>query len=69
MFTCLPGSDRVLQHVMLLTPLTLLSAVPAARGAGFGFPTTIGGAISNWVLEAGVEMEARAARETYLERC
>jgi hypothetical protein len=47
---------------MQLLPL-LLDATAASRlGAAsaptaFGFPRTIGGAISDWVLEAGVEME------------
>ena len=36
----------------------LLAAAQPALGLGsFGFPRTIGGAISDWVLKAGVEMD------------
>ena len=37
--------------------LVLGAALSAAPGSSFGFPTTIGGAISDWTLEYGVEME------------
>eukprot|EP01043_Picozoa_sp_COSAG02_P052303 COSAG02_NODE_5613_length_4185_cov_216.684043_1_plen_46_part_10 len=42
---------------MLAAPLLLLGVGGAASSGSFGFPITIGGAISDWKLSAGVEME------------
>ena len=36
--------------------LHLLAALASSQNNGFSFPSTIGGAISDWVLTAGIEM-------------
>ena len=43
--------------LLLLLLSSLLAGNQATHADGFGFPTTIGGAISDWVLSAGVELE------------
>ena len=41
----------------MLLLLLILGTLPVSTANEFTFPTTIGGAISDWVLTAGVEME------------
>ena len=43
-------------HVLALVLVSALPVRPAGT-SGFGFPSTIGGAISDWVLKAGKELE------------
>ena len=42
---------------MLIAVVAVTMLRTSAGSSDFGFPTTIGGAISDWTLQMGVEME------------